>query len=434
MKRDIYYNLLEWKKSSRRKPLILQGARQVGKTYILKEFGKNEYSDIAYFNFEEDTTLNDFFKGKLSPKEIIRKLSIYLEKDILPEKNLIIFDEIQNSPATLTSLKYFCEDANQYHIVAAGSLLGIKVGQSAPFPVGKVNFLNLYPLSFCEYLDGIGKSRLCQFLKNIKTLEPIEEGFHRELIEALKMYYFIGGMPEAIVQYKKDGDLKEVRIVQDEILRAYTMDFSKHTTKPEAIKILSTWDSIPGQLAKENKKFKFSEISKNARARDYSESIQWLVDAGLVYQCFKIKTPKVPLSGYREDNIFKLYLLDTGLLGALLGLSPKTIVKGNELFSEYNGAFTESYVAQELIANNNIELYYWSSGNTAEVDFLIPFEEEIFPLEVKSGISTKKKSLKIYGEKYNVPVLSRTTLRNFKQDGMIYNYPLYAVFSFCYQH
>ena len=430
MKRDIYYNLLEWKESSRRKPLILQGARQVGKTYILKGFGEKEYPDTAYFNFEEDPVLNDFFKGKISSKEIIEKLSIYLDKDILPEKTLIIFDEIQNSPAALTSLKYFNEDANQYHIVTAGSLLGIKVGQSAPFPVGKVNFLNLYPLSFCEYLNGIGKSRLCQFLKNIKTLEPIEEGFHRELIEALKMYYFIGGMPEAIVQYKKDGDLKEVRAIQDEILKAYTMDFSKHTTKQEAIKLSNIWNSIPGQLAKENKKFKFSEISKNARARDYNESIQWLVDAGLVYQCFNIKTPKMPLSGYREDNIFKLYLLDAGLLGALLRLSPKTIVKGNELFSEYNGAFTESYVAQELIAYDNRDLYYWSSGNTAEVDFLIPSNEEIIPLEVKAGINTKKKSLKIYGGKYNIPVLSRTTLRNFKHDGKIRNYPLYAVFYF----
>ena len=428
MKRDIYHNLLEWKKSSRRKPLILQGARQVGKTYSLKEFGKNEYSDIAYFNFEEDAALNDFFKGKISPKKIIEKLSIYLEKNILPETTLIIFDEIQNSPATLTSLKYFNEDANQYHIATAGSLLGIKVGQSAPFPVGKVNFLNLYPFSFGEYLDAIDKSRLRQLLRSITTFAPIEQVFHNELIEDLKMYYFIGGMPEAILQYKKDGDLKKIRTVQNEIITAYTMDFSKHATKSEAIKISNTWNSIPGQLAKENKKFKFSEISKNARARDYSESIQWLVDAGLVYQCFNIKTPKLPLSGYREDNIFKLYLVDTGLLGALLRLSPKTIVEGNQLFSEYNGAFTENYVAQELIANSHKELYYWSSGNTAEVDFIVPYDEQIFPLEVKAGISTKKKSLKIYGGKYNTAVLSRATLRNFKQDGKICNYPLYAVF------
>jgi predicted AAA+ superfamily ATPase len=430
MKRDIYHDLLEWKESSLRKPLILQGARQVGKTYILKEFGKNEYSDIAYFNFEEDTTLSSFFKEKISPKKIIEKLSIYLEKDILPEKTLIIFDEIQSSPATLTSLKFFHEDANQYHIATAGSLLGIKVGQSAPFPVGKVNFLNLYPFSFGEYLDGIDKSRLRQLLESITTLVPIEQGFHNELMENLKMYYFIGGMPEAILRYKRDGDLKKVRIVQNEILTAYTMDFSKHTTKPEAIKISNTWNAIPGQLAKENKKFKFSEISKNARARDYSESIQWLVDAGLVYQCFNIKTPKLPLSGYREDNIFKLYLLDTGLLGAMLRLSPKTIVEGNRLFSEYNGAFTENYVAQELIANIQKELYYWSSGNTAEVDFLVPYDEQVFPLEVKAGINTKKKSLKIYGEKYNTTALSRATLRNFKQDGKICNYPLYAIFHF----
>ncbi len=430
MKRDIYTNLVKWKNSSRRKPLIFQGARQVGKTYILKEFGKNEYQNTAYFNFEEDSTLNDFFKGKLNPVKIIKKLSIYLEKEILPEKTLIIFDEIQNSPETLTSLKYFNENANQFHVATAGSLLGIKVGQSAPFPVGKVNFLNLYPFTFGEYLDGINKSRIRQFLNSITTLEPIEEGFHNELIEALKMYYFVGGMPEAILQYKKDENLEEVRTVQKEILSAYAMDFSKHAKKPDAIKSTNTWNSIPVQLAKENKKFMFSELSKNARNRDYNESIRWLVDAGLVYQCFNIKTPRLPLSGYKKNNIFKLYLLDTGLLGAMLELSYKTVVKGNQLFSEYNGAFTENYVAQELIANNHGELYYWSSNSIAEVDFIIHYDGYVYPLEVKSGVSTKKKSLKIYGNKYNVPILARSTLMNFKQDGRICNYPLYAISHF----
>lgn len=427
MKRDIYKKLIEWKNSDRRKPLILKGARQVGKTFILKEFGRRKYSNMAYFNFEEDPGLNDFFKGRIQPEKIIEKLSIYLETRIFPEKTLIIFDEIQNSPETLNSLKYFNERANEYNIASAGSLLGIQIGQSAPFPVGKVNFMNLYPFSFGEYLSGMGKSQLRNFLESKTTFDLIETSFHEELINNLKMYYFIGGMPEAILQYREDGDLNKVRTIQEEILTAYTIDFSKYSTKSDAIKIKSTWNAIPTRLAKENKKFKFSEISKNARARDYNVAIQWLVDTGLVCKSFNIKTPKLPLSGYREDNIFKLFLLDVGLLGALLNVSQRTIVEGNRLFSEYNGAFVENYVAQELTANNHKELYYWTKNNSAEVDFIIPYNEEIFPLEVKAGVSKKKKSLKIYGKKYNSPILSRSTLMNFKKDGNICNYPLYAV-------
>lgn len=427
MKRDIYQKLVDWKLSDRRKPLILRGARQVGKTYILKEFGKREYSNLAYFNFEEDPDLNEFFKGRIFPEKIIEKLSIYLETRIFPEKTLIIFDEIQNSPMAIKSLKYFNENANEYHLVSAGSLLGIKVGQSAPFPVGKVNFMNLYPFSLGEYLDGIGKNQLREFLAGKLNFNPIEQSFHEELIDNLKMYYFIGGFPEAILQYKKDKDLTKVRVIQNEILTAFTLDFSKYATKSESIKITNTWNSIPSQLSKENKKFKFSEISKHARARDYLETIQWLLDTGLVYKCFNIKTSKLPLSGYREENIFKLYMLDTGLLGAMLNLSLRTIVEGNRLFTEYNGAFTENYVAQELIVNEIKELYYWTSQSSAEVDFIIPFNEEIFPLEVKAGISKKKKSLKVYGEKYHPPILSRSTLMNFKRDNNICNYPLYAI-------
>jgi predicted AAA+ superfamily ATPase len=427
MKRDIYENLTEWKNSDRRKPLILRGARQVGKTYILKEFGKNEYENVAYFNFEEDPGLNDFFKVRIEPEKIIEKLSIYLETKILPEKTLLIFDEIQSSPETLSSLKYFNEKANQYHIATAGSLLGIKIGQAAPFPVGKVNFMDLYPFSFGEYLEGIGKSQLRRFLQSKTSFDPIETSFHEELIDHLKMYYFIGGMPEAILQYKNDGDLNKVRVVQQEMLTAYEMDFSKYASKTDAIKITNTWKAIPGQLAKENKKFRFTEISKHARTRDYNDIIQWLVDAGLVYKSFNVASPKLPLSGYREEHIFKLFLLDTGLLCAMLNISQKTIVEGNALFSEYNGAFAENYVAQELIAHGHKEIFYWTSNNRAEVDFIISYNDLIYPLEVKSGMSTKNKSLRIYGEKYRPPILSRTNLRNFNRDHNINNYPLYAV-------
>lgn len=430
MKRDIYKELLEWKNDTDRKPLILKGARQVGKTYILKAFGENEYQDVAYFNFEEDSNLNDFFQGRIQPDKIINKLSIYLESTILPEKTLIIFDEIQNSPETLNSLKYFHENANHYHIAAAGSLLGIKIGQSAPFPVGKVNFLDLFPFSFGEFLEGIGKSQLRNYLQHKRDFQPIEAGFHGDLIDFLRLYFFIGGMPEAILKYRFDRDLNKVRKVQTELLSAYTFDFSKYASKSDAIKITNIWNAIPGQLAKENKKFMFSQVSKNSRSRDYAEALQWLVDAGLIYKSYNVKTPKIPLSGYKEENIFKIFLLDTGLLAAMLDLSQKTIIERNRLFSEYNGAFVENFVAQELRAEYNNDLYYWTSKSTAEVDFIIQHHEQIFPLEVKSGFSKKKKSLKIYAEKYHPPVLSRATLMNYKHDGEVKNYPLYDVSSF----
>lgn len=436
MKRDFYAKLLEWKRSKDRKPLILKGARQVGKTYILKEFGKNEYTNTAYFNFEEDPTLKDFFLGRLQPERILEKLSIYYEIKILPHKTLIIFDEIQNAQKALTSLKYFFENANQYHVAAAGSLLGLKIGHASPFPVGMVDFLNLYPFTFGEYLDAVGKTKLRQFLAEKNDLEPIVPAFHDELIDHLKIYYFVGGMPEAIKKYVNDKDLKKVRRTHNNILEAYLRDFSKYSTKAEAVRTTDTWNAIPDLLAKENKKFKYSEISQNARARDYHDAIQWLVDAGLVYKCGNIKTPKLPLSGYRKENIFKLYLLDTGLLGAMLNLSARTIVEGNRLFSGYNGAFVENYAAQELMVGPLFEdvhlkeLYYWTGGSTAEVDFIVFSGEAVYPLEVKAGTSRGKASLKVYGEKYSPPVLSRATLMNFKRDGNLCNYPLYAVSHF----
>lgn len=433
MKRDFYTKLLEWKSSGTRKPLILKGARQVGKTYILKEFGRREYAGTAYFNFEEDPDLNLFFSGRIVPERIIERLAIYHETQILPHKTLIIFDEIQNSPRALTSLKYFCEQAPDYHVAAAGSLLGLKLAHRSPFPVGKVTFLNLYPLSFGEYLDAAGKTKLRQFLEDKRDFESMPAVFHEELTGFLKMYYYIGGMPEPVKQYLEDKNLTGVRQIQNDILDTYLQDFSKYTGKPEAVRITDTWNTIPQQLARENKKFKYSEISQNARSRDYHDAIRRLADAGLVYKCYNIKTPKLPLSGYREDNVFKLYLLDTGLLGAMLNLSARTIVVGNRLFSDYNGAFTENYVAQELMAGPLFrdvhlkELYYWTSKSRAEVDFVVQFDDAVYPLEVKAGTSRGKTSLKLFGEKYVPPILSRTTLMNFKREKNLCNYPLYAV-------
>jgi len=430
MKRDIYKQLLEWKNDTSQKPLILRGARQTGKTYILKEFGSKEFKDTAYFNFEEEPALKFFFENSLNPKEILEKLSIYREKTIKPRNTLIFFDKIQESPRAITSLKYFSELDEKYYVVSAGSLIGIKVGAPTPFPIGKVTFLELYPFSFGEFLDGLGKEKLRNLLDSVSDLKPIDEVFHKELIKDLKLYFYIGGMPEAIKRYNADKDLSKVRKIQKDILYGYENDFRKHSNKSESIKFTNTWRAIPVQLAKENKKFKYSEISKYARAREYNEIIIWLENAGLVYKSYNIKMPKLPLSGYKKENIFKLFLFDVGLLGAMLNLSPKTIIEGNALFSEYNGAYTENLVAQELVANGSSDLYYWTSMRTAEVDFIVSYDENIYPLEVKAGISKRKKSLKIYGQKYKHSVLSRATIRNFKYDGKINNYPLYAVRKF----
>ncbi len=427
MKRDIYRQLIEWKEDSSRKPLILKGARQTGKTYILREFGQKEFESVAYFNFEEEPALKGLFANSLNPEKILEKLSIYSEKDIKPDKTLIFFDEIQESPRTLTSLKYFSELSQKYYIVSAGSLLGIQIGARSSFPVGKVSFLDLYPFSFGEFLSGLGKEKLRGLLDSVSRLEPIDDIFHQELTENLKLYFYVGGMPEAIKRYNKDKDLKKVREVHKDILQGYVDDFSKHAAKPEAVKLVNTWQAIPVQLAKENKKFKYSEISKYARAREYNSIITWLESAGLVYKSYQIKVAKLPLGGYRKENIFKLFLLDVGLLGAMLKLSPKSVIEGNSLFSDYNGAYAENFVAQELIAYGFRDLYYWASKATAEVDFIVLYDDKIYPLEVKAGTGRRKKSLKIYGKLYRDSVLSMVTGRNFKHDGEICNYPLYAV-------
>ena len=418
VKRDIYRQLLAWKESSSRKPLALNGARKVGKTYILKKFGEKEYNNVAYFNFEEDPDLNDFFTGILSPEKIIDSLSIYIGSRISSDKTLIIFDEISSSPQTLTSLKYFCENAPEYNIVTADSLLGVNTE--------KVNSLDMHPMSFGEFLDAIGKNQLRLFIEEKQDFYPIPKSFHTELINFLKLYYFVGGMPEAIRQYVKDKNFNNVRKIQDQILSSYTIDFSRYTSKTKAIRISNIWATIPIQLSKENKKFTFNQVNKNARAREYYESIQWLVDAGLVKKVNNIKTPKLPISGY-QNNKFKLYLLDIGLLGAMIKVPQKSIIKGDYLFSKYNGAFVENFAAQEFTAHGQKDLYYWSSKKTAEVGFVVGFKNQILPLEVKAEISKQKKSLRVYGEKFKPSVLSRSTLMNFKEDGKVRDYPLYAV-------
>ena len=428
MKRDIYPKLLEWKSSKYRKPLILKGARQVGKTFILKEFGRREYKDFIYLNFEENPDFADFFQGQIEPERIIRNLSIYFKKEINPDTTLIILDEIQESNRALNSLKYFSEESKEYHIVAAGSLIGIMLSMPQSFPVGKVNFLNLYPMTFLEFLDAVEKHELRDYLENVADFSPLPLPFHNELIEALKAYLFIGGMPEAVQRYRDTGDFQEARKVHREIIDSYILDFAKHASPAEAQKLTLIWNSIPGQLARENKKFIFTAIRKSARAREYESALQWLENAGLILRAYNITAPRLPLQGYKEHNSFKVFALDVGLLGAMSRLSPELFLRGDKLFTEFKGAFIENYVAQQLKALKEVDLFYWKSPTgKAEVDFVVEYKSQIFPLEVKAGINPKGKSLRSYYEKYKPNFLSRTTLLNLRKDGIVCNYPLYAI-------
>lgn len=430
MERNIYQSLIEWKQSKRRKPLVLNGARQVGKTYALKHFGKTSYKNMAYLNFERDEKLSQFFEDTLDPKQLIKIISIHTELEIEPSNTLLVFDEIQNSPKALNSLKYFCEEASEYHVAAAGSLLGVKTAGEKGFPVGKVNFLHLYPLTFFEFLSAVGQEKTRLFLEEYHTFEPLPNPMHEKLIQLLKFYFFVGGMPEAVSEYAKTEKLNIVREIQSEILSAYEKDFAKHAPSNEIMKITTVWQQVHRQLAKENKKFIFAAIRKSARGRDYEEAIQWLSDAGLIHKSYLVEVPKFPLSAYADSNIFKLFLADVGLLGAQSNLAPQTIIHGNLLFTEFKGALTENYVAQELIAAKRKEPYYWTSEGMAEIDFLIEDQHEIYPLEVKAGENQKKKSLLVYGQKYAPTKLIRTTTMNLKHDGAIYNYPLYLISRF----
>ena len=427
MKRNIYQKLLAWKSSPRRKPLLLNGARQVGKTYILRKFGEQEYSRVAYLNFEEEPLLDDFFTSSLTPEKIIKKISLYVRHEIRPETDLIIFDEIQASNNALNSLKYFNEKANEYHIAAAGSLLGIRLSKPKSFPVGKVNFLSMYPFTFLEFLEAVNHSDLCNLIEHTTDFIPYPELFHQELIDLLRTYYFVGGMPEAVHFFSRTNDFFRVREIQKEILNAYALDFAKHVPPQDIPKLSLIWDSIPAQLGKENKKFVFSALKKTARAREYENALQWLQDAGLILRVNLVKTGKIPLQAYADRSIFKIYLLDVGLLGTLAKTSSDILAHGNQIFTEYKGAFAENYVAQQLRSQKETELYYWKSAGSAEVDFMCESGNHIFPLEAKAGINPRSKSLIFYEKKYHPTILSRTTLLNLKHDGNMTNYPLYAI-------
>lgn len=428
MKRDIYRDLLAWRDSEYRKPLILRGARQTGKTYILQEFGNREYQRCHYFNFEEDSRLASLFARDLDTGRIIRDLSIYQESDILRGEHLVIFDEIQACNDALSSLKYFNEHDNGYHIASAGSLLGVRMSKTKSFPVGKVNFLDLHPMTFYEFLDAVGQNRYRAYLENIDKITPIPDAFHSELTGLLQRYYLVGGMPEAVSRHSTDPVRGNCRVVQKAILDSYTLDFAKHAPSSDIPKLSLVWDSLPSQLARENKKFLFSVVKEGARAREYENALTWLANTGLIHRSTLVISPKVPLKTYQDASSFKIYVCDVGLLGALANVPADAVQSDLSILTEYHGAFVENYVAQHLTMMIDTDLHYWKNvGRAAEIDFLIQHGSLILPLEVKSGVNVRSKSLAFYESKYQPPLVVRTSLRNLKIDNRVLNVPLYAL-------
>jgi predicted AAA+ superfamily ATPase len=429
VKRDIFKSLQQWKASNRRKPLLLKGARQTGKTYALRQFGQEQYERCFYFNFEEKPEIADFFQRSLQPAKILRNLSVYEDREIRAEKDLIIFDEIQACNRALASLKYFQEEANEYHVAAAGSLLGIiKMSGPTTLPVGKVNLLDLRPMTFLEFLDAVGESRYRNLLENASDFEPFPEPFHNDLIDLLRIYYLVGGMPEAVGHYAETKDFKGVRAIQSEILQRYELDFAKHAPATDIPKLSLLWSSIPRHLSQENKRFLFSAVRKGARGRDYENALRWLHDAGLIHQAHAVEKVGIPLTGHKDPGIFKVYILDIGLLAAMSRIDFAVVLKGSDLFTSFRGALVENYVAQQLVATRGADLAYWKSeGKKAEVDFLFEIGGRVLPLEVKAGTNPKSKSLSSFDKYYKPDLLLRTTLLNKRRDNKVINLPLYAI-------
>ena len=428
MERFILKNLLKWKNSPYRKPLILKGVRQVGKTWILKEFGKLYYENTAYFNFDENEEYKQFFETTKDVDRILQNLILASGQKISPQKTLIIFDEVQDCPKVINSMKYFCENAPQYHIACAGSLLGITLARPASFLVGKVNFLQIDPMTFSEFLIANGDKNLADFLKNVNSIEPLPDAFFNPLYEKLKMYYVTGGMPEPVLMWTKARDVSAMQESLYDIISAYERDFAKHPNISEFPKISMIWKSVPSQLARENKKFIYKVVKEGARAREYEDALQWLVDARLVHKIYRSSAPDLPIAAYDDISAFKIYLVDVGLLRRLAQMSPTAFGEGNRLFTEFKGALTENFVLQTLITQFEVTPRYWSQNNPPyEVDFLIQRENDIFPIEVKSETNTSSKSLKKFKELFpnNVKLKIRFSLNNLKLDDDVLNIPLF---------
>lgn len=418
--------LLKWKQNKRRKPLIIEGARQVGKTWLMKEFGRQEYKDTIYINFDSNSRMAELFASDLDTERLIMGLEIYAGRKINPDSALLIFDEVQEVPRALASLKYFYENAPEYHIVCAGSLLGIALHQGTSFPVGKVDFLKLYPLSFKEFLMANEKERFAELLDR-QDFQMITS-FKQIYIDALKQYYFVGGMPEAVQSFSENKDFNEVREIQKRILLAYEQDFSKHAPNEIVPRLRMLWNSIPAQLAKENKKFIYGLVREGARAKEYETAIMWLCDCGLVHKVSRVNAAGIPLRAYEDLKAFKLFVLDVGLLGCMAGLRQHTLLDGNDLFVEFKGALTEQYVCQQLKNIEDLDIYYYTNDRgSCEVDFVVDTGEKIVPVEVKAEVNLKAKSLKTYREKFLPEISVRTSMADFKKEEWLVNLPLYAV-------
>lgn len=419
-------DLKKWKNSKNRKPLILRGARQVGKTWLMKEFGENEYEKCAYINLDDNEKMEQLFSGDFDIKRILQGLKLESGVNIEPENTLIIFDEVQEVPKALKSLKYFCENAREYHIVAAGSLLGVAMHEGTSFPVGKVDFMDIYPLNFSEFLIALGEKNLVDLI-NSNDMELIKV-FSDKLKDYLRQYMFIGGMPEVVESYVEKKDFIDVRRIQNTLLTAYEQDFSKRAPNEIVPRIRQLWNNIPTQLAKENKKFIYGLIKEGARAREYERALSWLIDSGLIYQVNRVKDCKIPLSAYQDFSAFKLYLLDVGLLCAKAEIDPITILEGNKIFIEFKGSLTEQYVLEELKSNINTSIFYWSAEKgESEIDYITQLENNNIPIEVKASENLQAKSLKSFVQKYNTKINIRTSMKDYRKEDWLINIPLYLI-------
>ena len=426
MYRKLMESLKKWKDDPAKKPVIIRGARQVGKTWLMKEFGRTCYEKCAYISMDENEVMQDVFRDAFDIERIISALEIAVGFKITPEDTLIIFDEVQEIPRALKSLKYFCENAPEYHVAAAGSLLGVALHEGTSFPVGKVEFLDLYPLDYQEFLCACGEEPLTELLKSGDT--RMITVFKNKYIDYLKMYYYVGGMPEVVVTYINSKDLKKVRVVQNRLLSAYENDFSKHAPAEIVTRIRMLWNSIPTQLARENKKFVYGLVREGARAREYEVALTWLADCGLVYRINRIKKPDFPLRAYQDFRAFKLFIVDIGLLGAMTRLGAKLILEGNRMFEEFKGALTEQYVLQQLVNDPENDIFYWSSDTTpSEVDFILQNEDGIVPVEVKAEENLQAKSLRFFCEKFQTGKAVRTSMSNYRKQEWMVNVPLYLV-------
>jgi predicted AAA+ superfamily ATPase len=426
MKREKLDELIAWKNTTSRKPLIIRGARQVGKTWLMKEFGRTQYEQTVYINFEKNKRLKGLFGDDFNVHRVITALQAESGMTIDPANTLLVFDEIQAVPEAITALKYFREDAPEYHLVAAGSLLGVALHSHISFPVGKVAFMDLDPMTFNEFLDAIGEHALVEMLQEGDW--KLITAFKSRYIERLRQYYYVGGMPEAVVKFNENNNFTEVRVIQDQILDAYELDFSKHAPADAVPRIRMLWNSIPAQLAKENRKFIYGLIKAGSRAREYETALSWLSDCGQIHKVCRVTKPGMPLKAYEDRSAFKLFLVDIGLLSAMAGLDARTLLEGQSVFSEFKGALTEQYVCQQLKSRHKEVIYYWSAErSTAEVDFLLQYKDMIVATEVKAEENLQAKSLKVFYEKFKPGQCVRLSMSDFRRQEWMTNLPLYAL-------